>query len=70
VLAVILTGKGIAALQEAGWLNASVITVPRVDLLGIYPSLQSVGAQLTVAALLALGFLWNARKAKAMGKAA
>ncbi|WP_341677288.1 FTR1 family protein [Niveibacterium sp. SC-1] len=70
VLAVVLTGKGVAALQEAGWLSASSISFVRVDLLGIYPSLQSTGAQVAMAALLAAGFLWNARKAKASMKAA
>jgi high-affinity iron transporter len=65
VLAVVLTGKGIAALQEAGWLNASSIDVPRIDLLGIYPSAQSVGAQVLMAMFVAAGFLWNARSAKA-----
>jgi high-affinity iron transporter len=63
VLAVVLTGKGIAALQEAGWLNASSISFPRVELLGVYPSLQSIGAQVVVAVLVAAGFLWNARTA-------
>lgn len=63
VLAVVLTGKGIAALQEAGWLNASSIGFPRVELLGVYPSLQSIGAQVAMAVLVAAGFLWNARVA-------
>ncbi len=63
VLAVILTGKGIAALQEAGWLSASSISFPRVELLGVYPSLQSIGAQVAMAVLVAAGFLWNARVA-------
>lgn len=64
ILAVVLTGKGIAALQEAGWLNASALNGPRIDLLGIHPSLQGVSAQLLMAALVAAGFLWNARVAK------
>jgi high-affinity iron transporter len=63
VLAVVLTGKGIAALQEAGWLGASSINGPSIELLGIHPSLQGVTAQLLMAALVALGFLWNARVA-------
>jgi len=63
VLAVVLTGKGIAGLQEAGWLGASSFNRPRVDLLGIHPSFQGVLAQLLMAALVAAGFLWNARAA-------
>lgn len=64
VLAVVLTGKGIAALQEAGWLNASSLNLPTIDLLGVHPSLQGIGAQLLMAALVAAGFMWNARAAK------
>ncbi len=64
LLAVVLTGKGIAALQEAGWLDAWAFNGPRIDLLGIYPSLQGVGAQLLMAALVLCGFWWNARVAR------
>lgn len=63
ILAVVLTGKGISALQEAGWLTVSSFNGPRIDLLGIHPSLQGVLAQLLMAALVAAGFLWNARVA-------
>ena len=63
LLAVVLTGKGIAGLQEAGWLDATSFNGPRVDLLGIHPSLQGVVAQLLMAGLMAAGFLWNARMA-------
>lgn len=63
VLAVVLTGKGIAGLQEAGWLGVSLFNGPRIDLLGIYPSLQGVIAQLLMAMLVIAGFLWNAREA-------
>lgn len=69
VLAVVLTGKGIAALQEAGWLGASTFSGPRIDLLGIYPSLQSVLAQLLMVALVILGFWWNARVAARKSRA-
>ncbi|MDB5691180.1 MAG: iron permease [Alphaproteobacteria bacterium] len=66
VLAVVLAGKGIAAIQEAGLLNISPLaSVPRIDLLGIYPSIQSIGAQLLIAAALGLGFWFNGRGQKA-----
>ena len=65
VLAVVLTGKGIAALQEAGWVSAYATSTPRIDFLGIYPSAQVLGAQVLVALLVAAGFMWNARSAKA-----
>ena len=54
-LAVILAGKGVAALQEAGKLPLDAVAFPRIDVLGVYPSLQSLGVQLLVlAAALAL----------------
>lgn len=67
VLAVVLTGKGIAGLQEAGWLGASSFDGPRIDLLGIHPSLQGVIAQVLMAALVVAGFVWNARAARRAG---
>jgi high-affinity iron transporter len=66
VLAVVLAGKGIAALQEAGWLDISLISFPRVALLGIYPTAQTVLAQLLVIAVLVVGFWYNARAARAL----
>jgi high-affinity iron transporter len=64
VLAVVLTGKGVAALQEAGWAAVSVAPVPRIDVLGIYPTWESVLAQLTVTALLAVGLAFNTVRGK------
>jgi high-affinity iron transporter len=46
VLAFIFTGKGIAALQEAGRIPLDPINIPSVELLGIFPSMQSTGVQL------------------------
>jgi high-affinity iron transporter len=64
VLAVVLTGKGISALQEAGWINAHLVNTPRIDILGMYPSTQVLGAQLLVAAIVVAGFIANARTAR------
>jgi high-affinity iron transporter len=61
VLAVVLVGKGVAALQEAGWISEHLLAVPRVDLLGIYPTWQSVLAQVVVAVIAVVGFWYNAR---------
>ena len=61
VLAVVLVGKGIAALQEAGWVAQGLVAVPRIDWLGIYPSWQSLLAQLAVAVIAVIGFLFNMR---------
>lgn len=58
-LSVIFAGKGVAALQEAGKLPLDPVAFPRIELLGIYPTLQSLGIQLVVLlaalALLAYG---------------
>lgn len=63
VLAVVLTGKGVAGLQEAGWLSVVPIAFPRIDWLGIYPSLQVVGAQALTLLILLSGLLYNRSKA-------
>lgn len=55
VLAVTFAGKGVAALQEAGWIKATFLSIPRIDWLGIYPTAQTVGAQL---AIVAVGAFW------------
>ena len=64
VLAVVLAGKGVAALQEAGWLPLSPFEGPRIDLLGIHPTVQGIAVQLMVLAVLLAGFAWNARNAR------
>ena len=56
VLALVFAGKGVAALQEAGYIPVSPVPFPRVDLLGIYPNAQGLLLQLGLL-LLAL-FLW------------
>ena len=55
VLAVIFTGKGIAALQEAGSLHLHPVSFPRIDMLGVFPNLEVLGAQ---AILLLLAGVW------------
>ena len=63
VLAVVLVGKGIAALQEAGWVSQALVAVPRIEWLGVYPSWQSLLAQITVAVAAIVGFYVNTRSA-------
>lgn len=68
VLAVVLTGKGSAALQEAGYLPVTPWPgLPRSELLGIYPTRETIVAQLVMVALLVAGFLWNRRSAAKAG---
>ena len=52
VLAVVLVGKGFAALQEAGVIGMNLLSDwVRFEALGIYPTIQSLGAQLLTLAL-------------------
>lgn len=65
VLAVVLMGKAVSALQEAGYLPVSWLEGwPRVELLGLYPTLQGVAAQVLVALVLAIGFALSSRSAR------
>lgn len=50
-LAVVLAGKGLSALQEAGWVSVNPIASIRVELLGIYPTMETMTAQLLVLGL-------------------
>ena len=63
VLAVVLAGKGIAGLQEAGLLATSPIAIPRIDMLGIYPSWQTLLAQVAVLLAVVAAFAFNVRSA-------
>jgi high-affinity iron transporter len=72
VLAVVLTGKGIAALQEAGWIGAHAIRAPRLELLGVYPSSVGLAAQLLVLLALLAFFTrdaWQGRRKRDSGRA-
>src|SRR3546814_14693359 len=61
VLAVVLTGKGIAALQEANVLPSHVLALPRFDLVGFYPTLPGLVAQFVSLGFLNAGFLPHPR---------
>jgi high-affinity iron transporter len=70
VLAVVLVGKGVAALQEAGLISvAAVRGAPRIEILGLYGTLQTLGAQLAALAVLACGFVYNRRAAVRLARA-
>lgn len=48
-LSVVLSGKGIHALQEAGVINVYILeSFPRFELVGVYPSLQVFATQLVI----------------------
>lgn len=65
VLAVVFAGKGVAALQAAGHMAVTSVTFPRIDLLGIYPNLQALGAQLLLVLLGIALMAYNARTDRA-----
>jgi high-affinity iron transporter len=56
LMAIVFAGKGIAALQEAGKLAMDPVSLPTIDLLGIYPNLQGLLVQ-SVLLIFAI-FMW------------
>ncbi len=70
VLAVVLAGKGVAALQEAGMIPVTPLgAVPRITILGLFPTAQAVAAQLLAVGAVVLGFR-HARRPAALAQAA
>jgi len=63
VLALVLTGKGMQALQEAGWLATTPVAFPRIDWLGVFPSQQSLSAQALILTVVIIAFFVNRRSA-------
>jgi high-affinity iron transporter len=64
VIAVVLAGKGISALQEAGMVDVTPLAkAPRLVALGVYPTLQTLLAQVAALVALLVGFAWNRRSA-------
>ncbi|WP_420833472.1 FTR1 family protein [Sphingomonas pollutisoli] len=64
VLTVVLAGKGVAALQEAGIIDIAPLAGGiRVSMLGIFPTLQSMAAQLLMLLAVVGGFVLNRRRA-------
>lgn len=65
VLTVVLAGKGVAALQEAGLFGVTPVPgVPSVPILGIFPTAEALGAQIIALAALLIGFAWNRRETR------
>lgn len=65
ILAVVLAGKGFAALQEAGLIGVTPLGgFPRSPIFGLYPTAETLGAQLVTVLLLAAGF-YRSRRAVA-----
>lgn len=64
LLAVVFSGNGIAALQEAGVITADRIHFISAPLLGIHPTIQTLTAQGIVLALIVAGMLLNRQQEK------
>ena len=70
VLAVVLAGKGVAALQEAGMIGVTPVGfAPRVEILGLYPTAEGLLAQAATLAILLIGFGRNRRGANRLATA-
>lgn len=66
ILTVVLAGKGVSALQEAGIIDIAPLGGGiRVSMLGIFPTLQSMAAQLLMFIAVIGGFILNRRRAAA-----
>jgi high-affinity iron transporter len=61
LLAVVFAGHGVAALQEAGVLDASPVGMVAIPMLGVHPTLQGLGTQAAALALVLIG-VWMARR--------
>lgn len=62
LMAVVFAGQGVAALQEAGRLPASPVPGPTIALLGIHPTLQGLGLQAALLALIAVLYYASTRE--------
>lgn len=70
VLAVVLAGKGVAGLQEAGLLDVRPLTLlPRIEVLGVFPTWEGLVAQLLTLAAVVIGFWAAGRRAQADARA-
>ncbi|HYC45321.1 MAG TPA: cytochrome c/FTR1 family iron permease [Burkholderiales bacterium] len=63
LLAVVFTGHGVKALQEAGIAPTDPLAFVTIDALGVYPSVQTLTAQAIVLAVVIAGFLYASRAA-------
>ncbi|WP_367395279.1 FTR1 family protein [Cupriavidus sp. Agwp_2] len=61
VLAVVLIGKGVAALQKVGLLQVTPLSMPRIDVLGLYPSVQTIAAQGAILLIIVASVTYNLR---------
>jgi high-affinity iron transporter len=59
-MAFVFAGKGVAELQEGGLVGTTIVPwAPRIPALGIYPTVESLGAQGVLVGLAILALVWN-----------
>ncbi len=58
LLAIVFAGKGVRALQEAGVVSITPMLAPRLDWLGMFPTVQTVAAQALFGLLLLASTAW------------
>ncbi|MBX9799142.1 MAG: cytochrome c/FTR1 family iron permease [Burkholderiaceae bacterium] len=64
ILAFVMVGKGVAALQKVGVFEISPIPFPQIELLGIFPTMQTVVAQMLIVMIVIASVIYNIRSAK------
>ncbi|MDB5284687.1 MAG: iron permease, partial [Bacteroidota bacterium] len=57
LLAIVLAGKGVHALQETGNIGIHGLAIGRVELIGLFPTIETCAAQLAVLVILII--VWN-----------
>jgi high-affinity iron transporter len=67
LLAVVFAGNGIAALQEAGVVAADPVDFVSLPVLGLHPTLETLGAQIAVLLIVAGSFYLASRGERAVG---
>lgn len=69
LLAIILIGKGVHSLQESGWISVTHLSnAPRIEWLGIYPTLQTLLSQAGLIVICISFFWWNKKKTKSQNQ--
>jgi high-affinity iron transporter len=64
ILTVVLAGKGVGALQEAGVIPVTPLAgVPRITVLGLFPTVEAVATQALMLAAIVIGFRTTSRRA-------
>jgi high-affinity iron transporter len=64
VLAFVLIGKGVAALQKVGIFDITPVGIPKIEWLGIYPAMQPLVAQTLILLIILTVYLVNTRTQK------